>query len=133
PAGGRRAGGGPRAGGGAAGGARGLGAPGGGGWGGPPPAPPRQSGTDPPTAVGGVTVTASSQFAGDPLVAPRLALDGDPRTAWVSGAPDLGPRLMLRWPGRRTIDRLRLGFAPPSVASRPYEVIVKAGGVVRQA
>src|SRR5262249_59189943 len=114
-------------------GAAGAGWAGRAGWGGPAAARPRQSGTDPPTPAGRVTVTASSQYAGDPLVAPRLALDGDPRTAWVTGTQDIGARLTLRWPGRRTIDRLRLTFAPRSVASRPYEVIVVAGGGYRRA
>jgi arabinofuranan 3-O-arabinosyltransferase len=93
---------------------------------------PRQSGTDPPTARGGVTVSASSQLASDPLTAPQLVLDGDPETVWVADVTDLAARLRLRWHGVRRIDQIRLTFPSSAVAHRPVEVQVSAGPQVRQ-
>jgi arabinofuranan 3-O-arabinosyltransferase len=93
---------------------------------------PRQSGTDRPSAGGRVTVAATSQLASDPLTAPSLVLDGNPDTIWVAGVEDIGPTLRLRWHGLRTIDRIRLTFPPPSVASRPFEVIITAGRALRR-
>ena len=76
----------------------------------------------PGSAVG---VTATSQLAGDPAVAPFLAMDDDPDTAWVADVTDLRPVLRLRWKGARTINRLRLVAARSPAAAGPTTIVLR--------
>ncbi|MGH3656563.1 MAG: alpha-(1-_3)-arabinofuranosyltransferase domain-containing protein, partial [Micromonosporaceae bacterium] len=70
-------------------------------------------------------VTATSQLAGDPAVAPFLAADGDEDTAWVADVTDLNPVLRLRWKGPRTFDRLRILPADAPAAAPPAAVTLR--------
>jgi len=79
----------------------------------------------------GLTVAASSQLAGDPAVAARLAFDRDPGTAWVADLTDSDPTLTLRWPEPRTVDRLDFLRSTLDAANPPLSFELRAGDQVR--
>ncbi|GAB3899037.1 alpha-(1-_3)-arabinofuranosyltransferase [Kibdelosporangium lantanae] len=84
---------------------------------------PTVGGTTPVTTPD-LTVSASTQLAGDPAAAPLAAIDGNPATTWIADYTDQDPTLHLRWPAARTVKGLRLTTSPSSGASRPTEVLV---------
>jgi arabinofuranan 3-O-arabinosyltransferase len=75
----------------------------------------------------GVTVSASTQQAGDPAAAPLAAVDGNPATTWIADYTDENPVLHLQWPAARTVKGLRLTTSDSSGASRPTEVQINTG------
>lgn len=81
---------------------------------------------------GGVEVSATSQLAGDPAVAPRKLFDGDPDTSWVADLPDQAPTLRLRWSGERSIERIELTRSELPVANRPLAITLTAGDQQRR-
>lgn len=81
-------------------------------------------GGTPPVSLAGVTVTASSQLAGDPAAGALSAVDGRPQTAWRPDVRDLRPTLTVSWPTARPLTGLRLtGAVPPT----DVEVTVPGG------
>ena len=78
-----------------------------------------------PAPGSALAVTATSQLAGDPAVAPFSAMDGNRNTAWVADVTDLNPVLRLRWKGMRTIDRIRIIPAKAPAAARPTTVVLR--------
>ena len=54
-----------------------------------------------------VTVRATSFSAGDPVLAPQNAFDGDQGTTWMAAKADKRPVLDLRWRQPRVVDRIR--------------------------
>lgn len=87
---------------------------------------PRTGGAPEVPAPGSaLAVTATSQLAGDPAVAPLSAMDGNRNTAWVADVTDLKPVLRLRWKGMRTIDRIRIIPAKAPAAARPTTVVLR--------
>ncbi|MET0133696.1 MAG: alpha-(1-_3)-arabinofuranosyltransferase [Kibdelosporangium sp.] len=82
---------------------------------------PTVGGTIPVTAPR-LTVSSSTQSAGDPAAAPLAAIDGNPDTTWIADYTDEDPTLRLSWSGQREIKGLRLTTSPESGASRPTEV-----------
>lgn len=79
----------------------------------------------------GLTVTATSQLAGDPAVSARMAFDGDRSTAWVADVTDPAPTLTLRWRGQRSIDRLSLEPSDLDVANPPIALQLRSGDQTR--
>jgi len=75
-----------------------------------------------PVTAPGLTVSGSTQLAGDPAAAPLAAIDADPATTWIADYTDEQPTLHLAWPGDREVTGLRLTTAERSGASRPTEV-----------
>jgi arabinofuranan 3-O-arabinosyltransferase len=65
-------------------------------------------GGSPPVTLAGVSVTASSQLAGDPAASALSAVDGRPQTAWHPDVRDLRPTLRLSWSSPRALTGLRL-------------------------
>ncbi|WP_238412523.1 alpha-(1-_3)-arabinofuranosyltransferase domain-containing protein [Saccharothrix deserti] len=91
-------------------------------------------GASPPLVLPGLTVSASTQLAGDPGAAALGAIDGDPATTWIADHTDQRPVLRLAWDRPRDIGGLRLATAAGSGASTPSEVdITTAAGTVRRA
>jgi arabinofuranan 3-O-arabinosyltransferase len=80
----------------------------------------------------GLLVSASSQLGGDPSVAPRMVLDGDPGTSWVADVTDQAPTLRMLWKGTRTIDRLELVRSDLAAANPPVALTLTAGDQVRR-
>ncbi|HEX6075465.1 MAG TPA: alpha-(1-_3)-arabinofuranosyltransferase [Micromonosporaceae bacterium] len=78
-----------------------------------------------PTPGSALAVTATSQLAGDPAVAPFLAMDGDRDTAWVADVTDANPVLRLRWKGVRTINQLRIIPAKAPAAAQPVALVLR--------
>src|SRR6185503_9120499 len=72
----------------------------------------------------GLTVSGSTQLAGDPAAAPLAAVDADPATTWIADYTDEQPTLHLAWPTARDVKGLRLTTSERSGASRPTEVQV---------
>lgn len=74
-----------------------------------------------------VRARSSSVLAGDPLVGPQNALDGNFVSPWLAAIGDRSPTLRLRWGPRRTIERLVLKNAlTDSVA--PRQAVLEAPG-----
>ncbi|MGH8967054.1 MAG: discoidin domain-containing protein, partial [Actinomycetes bacterium] len=72
----------------------------------------------PPVSLTGVSVTASSQLAGDPTAGALSAVDGRQQTAWHPDVGDLRPTLRLSWSSPRALTGLRLtGSRPPTDVS----------------
>jgi arabinofuranan 3-O-arabinosyltransferase len=84
-----------------------------------------------PVTAPGLTVSASTQLAGDPAAAPLAAVDADPATTWIADYTDEQPTLRLAWPSARDITGLRLTTAEKSGASRPTEVRITTPTVSR--
>jgi arabinofuranan 3-O-arabinosyltransferase len=80
-----------------------------------------------PVTAPGLTVSASTQLAGDPAVSPLAAVDGNPATTWIADYTDENPALHLRWPAARPVKGLRLTTSESSGASRPTQVQVDTG------
>jgi arabinofuranan 3-O-arabinosyltransferase len=80
-----------------------------------------------PVTTPGLTVSASTQLAGDPAAAPLAAVDGNPATTWIADYTDEDPALHLRWPAARQVNGLKLTTSDSSGASRPTEVQVSTG------
>jgi len=72
-------------------------------------------------------VTASSTYTSDPEDMPSAAFDGDPATAWISGANDTHPEITIRWHGARTVRSLTI-VRPPAAASVPLQVLITGSG-----
>jgi arabinofuranan 3-O-arabinosyltransferase len=66
-----------------------------------------------------ISLSASSWLDGNAGVAPYAAMDGNIGTAWVAGLGDLQPSLTLKWSGARRIDRIKIDWADPDLASMP--------------
>jgi arabinofuranan 3-O-arabinosyltransferase len=77
-----------------------------------------------PISPPGLTVSASTQLAGDPAAAPLAAVDADPSTTWIADFTDVQPTLHLSWPTARDVRGLKLTTSKLSGASRPTEVQV---------
>ncbi|GAB1511423.1 alpha-(1-_3)-arabinofuranosyltransferase domain-containing protein [Actinophytocola sp. KF-1] len=91
------------------------------------------SGGAPPVALRGLTVSASTQLAGDVGAAPLGAIDGDPATTWIADETDQRPVLRLAWDAPRTVRGLRLATTPGAGASAPAEVqLTSSAGTVRR-
>lgn len=91
-----------------------------------------------PVSPAGVSVTASSQLAGDPAAGALAAVDGRPATAWHPDTRDLRPTLRLSWSAPRALTGLRLtGPAPPTdvevTVPGGSQTLPVRGGVVRLA
>ena len=72
----------------------------------------------PPVSLAGVSVTASSQLAGDPAAGALSAVDGRGETAWHPDVRDLRPELRLSWSSPQALTGLRLtGPHPPTDVS----------------
>jgi len=61
-----------------------------------------------PVSLPGVTVSSSSQLAGDPTAGPLSAVDGSTSTAWQPDLRDLRPTLRLSWETPRQLHGLRM-------------------------
>ncbi|TDV41758.1 arabinofuranan 3-O-arabinosyltransferase [Actinophytocola oryzae] len=61
-----------------------------------------------PVSLPGVTVSASSQLAGDPTAGALSSVDGNPSSAWRPDVQDLRPTLRLSWGTPRALTGLRL-------------------------
>ena len=91
------------------------------------------SGGSPPVALRGLTVSASTQLAGDPGAAALGAIDGNPATTWMADETDQRPVLRLAWDTPRTVRGLRLTTTAGSRASTPLEVqLTSSAGTVRR-
>ncbi|HEX6341953.1 MAG TPA: alpha-(1-_3)-arabinofuranosyltransferase [Umezawaea sp.] len=75
-----------------------------------------------PVTPAGVTVSSTTQLAGDPAAAPLAAVDVNPATTWIADYTDEEPTLRLAWSGARDVTGLRLTTSALSGASRPTEV-----------
>ncbi|MGB3442692.1 MAG: alpha-(1-_3)-arabinofuranosyltransferase [Actinophytocola sp.] len=90
-------------------------------------------GATPPLTLPGVSVSASTQLAGDPGAAPLGAIDGDPATTWIADQTDQRPVLRLAWDGPRDVRGLRLVTTEGTGASAPSEVhLTSPAGMVRR-
>ncbi|NUT93224.1 MAG: DUF3367 domain-containing protein, partial [Saccharothrix sp.] len=90
-------------------------------------------GATPPLHLPGVTVTGSTQLAGDPAAAPTAAVDGDPTTTWIADHTDERPTLRFTFDQPRTIQGLKITSDSASGASPPSEVdITTPSGTVRR-
>lgn len=70
-----------------------------------------------------ITATAdSTAFGSGPQLSPRNLVDGDLTTAWIAGDK---ATLHLRWPGKRSIDRIVLAAAG-GVSTRPEEILINS-------
>lgn len=76
-------------------------------------------GSQPWLVPSGLSVSASSQLAGDPAVSARLAFDRDPTTSWIADPTDPTPAVTLHWPGARTLDRLSVQTSAVDAANPP--------------
>ncbi|MBR7742187.1 DUF3367 domain-containing protein [Phycicoccus sp. BSK3Z-2] len=76
----------------------------------------------------GVRASGSSRWLTEPGVSPQLVVDGDPGTYWAADPDDERPTLTVRWPGRRTVEGLRLTVASDVAGRRPTAVEVTLGG-----
>jgi arabinofuranan 3-O-arabinosyltransferase len=77
-----------------------------------------------PVTAAGLTVSGSTQLAGDPAAAPLAAVDANPATTWIADYTDEQPTLHLSWPAARDVQGLKLTTSERSGASRPTEVQV---------
>ncbi|GGM73352.1 coagulation factor 5/8 type [Lentzea pudingi] len=91
---------------------------------------PTVGGTLPVTAPG-LTVSSTTQLAGDPAAAPLAAVDVNPTTTWIADYTDEEPTLRLAWPTARDVTGLRLTTSALSGASRPTEVQITTPGLSR--
>ncbi|MEJ2859154.1 MULTISPECIES: alpha-(1-_3)-arabinofuranosyltransferase [unclassified Saccharothrix] len=90
-------------------------------------------GATPPVRLDGVTVTGSTQLAGDPAAAPGAAVDGDPTTTWIADHTDERPTLRFAFDRAREVRGLKITLDSASGASGPSEVdITTATGTVRR-
>ena len=71
-----------------------------------------------PALVAGATSTLTPA----PAVRPQAAVDDDLSTAWIAGADDPAPRLVLRWPGKRLVSEVQIFVDANLPASRPTRV-----------
>jgi arabinofuranan 3-O-arabinosyltransferase len=78
-----------------------------------------------PVTLQDLTVSGSTNLAGDPAAAALSAVDGDPATTWIADYTDSSPTLKLSWPGARDITGLKLVTAATSGGSRPAEVEIR--------
>ncbi|MEJ7633453.1 alpha-(1-_3)-arabinofuranosyltransferase family protein [Aeromicrobium sp.] len=70
-------------------------------------------------------VSASSAAAADVRNSVAGAVDGDPRTGWISEPGDTDPSLDVTWRSPRTLSRIKLTTAPGLPASRVSAVTVE--------
>lgn len=83
-------------------------------------------------ATPALTVVGSSTLGGDPAVAATNAIDGDPRTAWVTEGFDEHPTLRYQWRGKTKIDKLEMRLADYPAAAAPLEAtLVSPAGTRR--
>jgi arabinofuranan 3-O-arabinosyltransferase len=75
-----------------------------------------------PVTAPGLTVSSSTQLAGDPAAAALAAVDANPATTWIADYTDEEPTLHLAWPAARDVKGLRLTTSAQSGAARPTEV-----------
>jgi arabinofuranan 3-O-arabinosyltransferase len=79
---------------------------------------------------GEARVTASSAYTSDPQDQALSAFDGNPATAWVSGAADTRPALSIQWGRERTVSQVRIA-RPPGALSWLTVLITGSGGQQR--
>ncbi|OLF17783.1 coagulation factor 5/8 type [Actinophytocola xanthii] len=77
-----------------------------------------------PASPPGMTVSGSSQLAGDPTAGALSAVDGDSTTSWVADGTDLRPTLRLSWDSPRALTGLRLTTSAESGGARPTDVLL---------
>ena len=80
---------------------------------------------------GQISAVASSVLTDDPAVSGQLAVDGDPRTSWISARGGQDQSLELRWSGKRTLSRLRI-VAAGGVTASPLRAVIEADGQRRE-
>ncbi|MCT2582771.1 DUF3367 domain-containing protein [Actinophytocola sp. S1-96] len=78
-----------------------------------------------PVTLDGMTVSGSSQVAGDPAAGPLAAVDGDPDTTWIADGTDLRPTLRLTWDRPVAIDGLHMSTSDTSGGARPTDLVVR--------
>jgi arabinofuranan 3-O-arabinosyltransferase len=75
-------------------------------------------------------VTASSTYVYDPQDMASAAFDGNPATAWVSGASDTHPVLSISWRGMRRLRQITVQ-RPPGASSLLSVLVSGSKGSVR--
>ncbi|RBY90428.1 DUF3367 domain-containing protein [Blastococcus sp. TBT05-19] len=78
----------------------------------------------------GVRAEANGTLVPDPVAGPWAAVDGDPRTTWLS-EPGTRERLTVSWPTPRQVSDIRLRYTEGTAAARPAIVAVSGGGIER--
>jgi arabinofuranan 3-O-arabinosyltransferase len=75
-----------------------------------------------------IRARASSVQVDHPAGRPQAAVDRDLGTGWVAAGDDKHPMLTLSWPATREVGVIQLLVDPALAASRPRQVVVRAGG-----
>ncbi len=84
----------------------------------------------PPPSAQSITVAATAALDGRPELAPAMAFDGDPNTAWISGAGTAGRRLELSWDGPVTVEEITITGLPSGTAPIDQVTVAIGGGEV---